>query len=88
MTGQQSAWLKHAVLQFPPFLVSAGQLVDAENRAGSTCEAKKCLVWAFLSPLASVSPLEELKESVQFHETVRRAEEQIPLGAREPHTPP
>lgn len=88
MTGQQSAWLKHAVLQFALFLVSVGQLVHAENRAGSTCEANKCLVWAFLSPLASVSPLEELKKSVQFHETARRAEEQIPLGAREPHTPP
>ena len=69
-------------------LVSVVQLVHAENRAGSTCEANKCLVWASLCPLASVSPLEELEKSVQFHKTVRRAKEQIPLGAREPHVLP
>lgn len=72
----------------PSFSGLSGTAGACRKQAGSPCEANKCLVWAFLSPLASVSPLEELKKSVQFHETVRRAEEQISLGAREPPTHP
>lgn len=66
LVSSQCGW---SLLSCIIFAGLGGQLVHAENRAGSTCEANKWLVWAFLSPLASVSPLEELEKSVQFHKT-------------------